>query len=388
VDDYVELFQNDALLFEPGTSETYSNGGYVLLGAIIERVSGQSYHDYLQDHVFRPAGMTRTVPYDRRVPTEDAAIGYTRQPLGGPMPGDRRLAGPAGPRPGSSPAPSGESTGPRLRIMGADGRELSQEEAQAARARRAASGAPRRPNAEIQPGRSGPAGGHYSTAGDFLKLATAIAEHRLLDSARTVALYGARYARGEDFRANGGGPGVNAEFSIFPSGDVMVVLSNYDPPAATEVAQHIRSLIGGTFPRAPAADPAPRSQGSLRSEIEALHAEMVAAYKREPSSVARFYTDDASILGGGQRAIGREQIDRYWGGGPGAADWILEVLEVGGDRQAPWVRGRSTLVSQSGRRMVTDYVGILKRGADDRLRFYLDMFVAGSPEMRRSPENQ
>jgi hypothetical protein len=38
--------------------------------------------------------------------------------------------------------------------------------------------------------------------------------------------------------------------------------------------------------------------------------------------------------------------------------------------------------------MVTDYVGILKRGADDRLRFYLDMFVAGSPEMRRSPENQ
>jgi ketosteroid isomerase-like protein len=181
---------------------------------------------------------------------------------------------------------------------------------------------------------------------------------------------------------------VNAEFSIFPSGDVMVVLSNYDPPAATEVAQHIRSLIGGTFPRAPAADPAPRSQGSLRSEIEALHAEMVAAYKREPSSVARFYTDDASILGGGQRAIGREQIDRYWGGGPGAADWILEVLEVGGDRQAPWVRGRSTLVSQSGRRMVTDYVGILKRGADDRLRFYLDMFVAGSPEMRRSPENQ
>jgi ketosteroid isomerase-like protein len=158
----------------------------------------------------------------------------------------------------------------------------------------------------------------------------------------------------------------------------MVVLSNYDPPAATEVAQQIRSLIGGASPGAPA-DPASRSQGTLRAEIEALHTEMVAAYKREPSSVARFYTDDASILGGGQRAIGREQIDRYWGGGPGAADWILEVLEVGGDRQSPWVRGRSTLVSQSGRRMVTDYVGILKRGADDRLRFYLDMFVAAGP---------
>jgi len=198
--------------------------------------------------------------------------------------------------------------------MGADGRELSQEEAEAARAQRAASTAPRRSNADIQPGRSGPAGGHYSTAGDFLKLANAIAGHRLLDSSHAAALYGARYARGEDFRANGGGPGVNAEFSIFPSGEVLVVLSNYDPPAATEVAQHIRSLMGETAGR-----------------------------------------------------------------GPEAADWTLEVLEVGGDRQAPWVRGRSTLVSQSGRRMVTDYVGILKRGADDRLRLYIDMFAAGSP---------
>lgn len=102
----------------------------------------------------------------------------------------------------------------------------------------------RRPNTAIQPGRSGPAGGHYSTARDFLKLANALAGHRLLDSTHTAALYGARYAGGPDFRANGGGPGVNAEFSIYPSGEVMVVLSNYDPPAATEVAQLIRGLIG------------------------------------------------------------------------------------------------------------------------------------------------
>jgi CubicO group peptidase (beta-lactamase class C family) len=262
VNDYLELFQGDSLLFEPGTGEAYSNGGYVLLGAIIERVSGTSYHEYLRDHVFRPAGMTRTVPYDRRAQPKDAAIGYTRQPLAGPMPGDRRLAGPAGPRPSATPAVPSESSGPRLRIMGADGRELSQEEAQAARARRAASGAPRRPNTAIRPGRSGPAGGHYSTAGDFLKLATAIAAHRLLDSAHTVALYGARYARGEDFRANGGGPGVNAEFSIFPSGEVMVVLSNYDPPAATAIAAHIRALIAGSPAPTSAVDTTPGLQGS------------------------------------------------------------------------------------------------------------------------------
>ena len=89
---------------------------------------------------------------------------------------------------------------------------------------------------------SGPAGDHYSTVGDFLKLANALTSHRLLDSAHTAAVLGARYARGDDFRANGGGPGVNAEFSIFPSGDVMVVLSNYDPPAATAIAEYVRSF--------------------------------------------------------------------------------------------------------------------------------------------------
>jgi hypothetical protein len=65
----------------------------------------------------------------------------------------------------------------------------------------------------------------------------------LLDSVRTAAVLGARYAAGGDFRANGGGPGVNAELSIFPSGDVVVVLSNYDPPAATAIAQFIRERV-------------------------------------------------------------------------------------------------------------------------------------------------
>jgi CubicO group peptidase (beta-lactamase class C family) len=241
VNDYLELFQNDSLLFEPGTNEAYSNGGYVLLGAIIERVSGKSYHDYLREKVFGPAGMTTTLPYDRRVPLTNAAVGYTTQMLDGPMPGDRRLAGPVGPRPGNAPVVPTGGDAPRLRIMGADGRQLSPEEAREAVARRAAG--VRKSNTNIQPGMSGPAGDHYSTVGDFFKLAAAIKSHRLLDSAHTTALLGSRYSSGSDFRANGGGPGVNAEFSIYPSGDVIVVLSNYDPPSATAVAQYVRSLI-------------------------------------------------------------------------------------------------------------------------------------------------
>lgn len=201
VHDYMELFQDDSLLFEPGTSEAYSNGGYVLLGAIIERVSGLSYHDYLREKVFRPAGMTETVPYDSRVTRTNAATGYTTQML------DTTPAGNAPPGP---------------RIM---------------------TGGPRRPNISTQAGMSGPAGGHYSTVGDFLKLANALLGHRLLDSARTAALLGTRFSAGQDFRANGGGAGTNAEFSLYPGGEVIVVLSNYDPPAATVLAQYLRSLI-------------------------------------------------------------------------------------------------------------------------------------------------
>jgi hypothetical protein len=112
----------------------------------------------------------------------------------------------------------------------------------------------------------------------------------------------------------------------------------------------------------------------LRAEVDSLFAAMVVAFKRDPSSVARFYTDDASIMGGGGRWIGRDQVDRYWGQGIRATDWILEATEVGGDARTPWVRGRSTLVGSAGR-MVTDFVGILKRGSDGQLRFYVDMFV-------------
>lgn len=259
VNDYLELFQNDSLLFEPGTNEAYSNGGYVLLGAIIERVSGKSYHDYLRANVFAPAGMTSTSPYDRRVPLANAAVGYTTQAFGGPMPGDRRLAGPAGPRSASAAAAPSGGDAPRLRIMGADGRQLSPEEAREAMARRAARGGVRKSNANIQPGMSGPAGDHYSTVGDFLRLANAITSRRLLDSAHTAALLGARYSSGTDFRSNGGGPGVNAEFSIYPSGDVMVALSNFDPPSATSVAQYIRSLIAPPVATAPKAGPATAS---------------------------------------------------------------------------------------------------------------------------------
>jgi CubicO group peptidase (beta-lactamase class C family) len=50
----------EPLQFKPGTRFLYSNDGYIVLGAIIERVTGQSYARYVNDHIFKPAGMTDT----------------------------------------------------------------------------------------------------------------------------------------------------------------------------------------------------------------------------------------------------------------------------------------------------------------------------------------
>ena len=123
----------------------------------------------------------------------------------------------------------------------------------------------------------------------------------------------------------------------------------------------------------------------LKQEIESLHRAMVVAFKQDPATVARFYTDDASIIGGGSRSVGREEVARYWASSPKGAEWTLEVLEVGGDSQAPWVRGRSTLAGEGGRRFVIDYVGILKRGADGQLRFYIDMYAGAAGAVTRAP---
>ena len=62
---------------QPGDEFCYSNSGYDLLGSVIEKVSGQSYHDFFQARVFDPLGMndTFTAP-DRRVNDRRRASGY------------------------------------------------------------------------------------------------------------------------------------------------------------------------------------------------------------------------------------------------------------------------------------------------------------------------
>ena len=83
--DFQEISRDEALqrifaqplLFEPGTDRAYSNSGYSLLAAIVELVSGESFHDFLRAYLFEPARMTSTGFYgEPRVADELVARGH------------------------------------------------------------------------------------------------------------------------------------------------------------------------------------------------------------------------------------------------------------------------------------------------------------------------
>lgn len=57
VNDFLNIIKDEPLLFVPGTSERYSNSGYVVLGGIIETVTGKSYEDNLKERIFEPLNM-------------------------------------------------------------------------------------------------------------------------------------------------------------------------------------------------------------------------------------------------------------------------------------------------------------------------------------------
>ena len=200
--DYLRLYGTRDLQFSPGTQHVYSNYGFMLLGAIIERVSGKSYYDHIAARVLTPAGMTATGSAPEDSPVPGRSVGYLRR--------------------GSGALVS---------------------------------------NALTLPYRGTPAGGGYSTVGDLARFAVALREHRLLNPTHTALLVsgkvpvgpGVQYAygfidrvvAGRRFVGHGGGaPGMNGELAFEPTGGyVVVVLSNLDPPAAGQIAAFILSRL-------------------------------------------------------------------------------------------------------------------------------------------------
>ena len=76
VDDYKQLVAHQKLQFEPGTKWSYSNTGFIFLGAIIEKVTGEDYFDYVMGNIYEVAGMGNTDCYDMERPVPNLAIGY------------------------------------------------------------------------------------------------------------------------------------------------------------------------------------------------------------------------------------------------------------------------------------------------------------------------
>jgi CubicO group peptidase (beta-lactamase class C family) len=80
VDDMIKRAAADEkLLFEPGTRWQYSNTGMLVLGKVIEKVTGQSYYDYVRENITRPAGMINTDCYELDKVNPNLAVGYDKQ---------------------------------------------------------------------------------------------------------------------------------------------------------------------------------------------------------------------------------------------------------------------------------------------------------------------
>ena len=78
----IGLFRDRPLEFSPGERFSYSNSNYVLLGYLIEKISGLKYAEFLQQNIFLPIGMNDTGYDSHDAIIERRASGYMRRPTG------------------------------------------------------------------------------------------------------------------------------------------------------------------------------------------------------------------------------------------------------------------------------------------------------------------
>jgi D-alanyl-D-alanine carboxypeptidase len=199
VAEMVAAFGKEPPAFEPGSNQQYSNFGFVILGRIVEVLSGENYESYVARHVFGPAGMTHTgfVPCTTAAP--DIAIGYAT----------------------------------------IDGKRQS--------------------NCLTQPARGFPAGGELSTAGDMFRFVSAFEAGKLVPPrlfAQAIKPYRQFMGLGffstsytpdnpwRDFRWGHGGSsdGACTDVRTYPrTGETIIVLTNRDAPACFPVANFLHA---------------------------------------------------------------------------------------------------------------------------------------------------
>ena len=201
--DYLGLVARQPLVSDPGKQWIYSNAGYMLLGRIIENVSGESYFDYIQRHVFAPAHMDSSGfdGLDEIVP--GLAVGYYHDGL-------------------------------FSSAWKADWLKLGY--------------------------KGGPAGGGYSNNTDLLRFATALREGKLVGSATLAKMFddetpagpggyaagfGDRLSHDRHIRGHSGGiEGTTANLQmVWETGAAVALTSNEGPSDNWMLAEHIADLL-------------------------------------------------------------------------------------------------------------------------------------------------
>ncbi len=81
-DQIIKFVAADTFDFAPGSAYRYNNTGYVLLGMVIEKATGQKYAKYLETQFFKPLGLTRTSYCPSRTNDPAFALGYSKGPNG------------------------------------------------------------------------------------------------------------------------------------------------------------------------------------------------------------------------------------------------------------------------------------------------------------------
>ncbi|WP_037320736.1 serine hydrolase [Salegentibacter sp. Hel_I_6] len=202
LDDYLPLFANDSLAFSPGSKYEYNGGGFVLLGLIIQKVTGENYYDYLKKNIFRPLNMGDTEAPEIDGLNYNTANGYS--------------------------------------IYLREDESLAQNDYLLSKA-------------------SG-ASGYYSTAKDLFKFSKALRNHNLLRKETTdlmlqpkVKGYNTHLGYGIDVDKRyeetiighlGGWYGIRCEWMDFlDSGYTVIILSNIDNDGKEEVSNFFRSTI-------------------------------------------------------------------------------------------------------------------------------------------------
>jgi CubicO group peptidase (beta-lactamase class C family) len=80
--DYLDLFPDEAMKFVPGERFSYSNGGYILLGVVIEELTGLKYQDFVEQAIFKPIGMNQSGYFALNKLPEKTALGYVEEAEG------------------------------------------------------------------------------------------------------------------------------------------------------------------------------------------------------------------------------------------------------------------------------------------------------------------